>query len=341
LFLFLSVTTLRDALSMGFDSTGTASSGCYLKSMTINGTFAATGAQYTARGTCYRTGSLGSTITFSWTANGTFSNNSAEETLVVPPALISQPSHPYGKWYTKYSCPSGDPWLTGAACAVITATGDSPVKDQNLQNQFSRARLERPITASLTQAQRNALAASRDSQFAAAAEAERRRAAQLMQGAAQSSATSYSGGFFPTVLLPKPKQIFFSQTSIAIKLAPPQSRSTTQINIDGSPIMTVWSVSSYTVYIQQKAANGAWTPHATIPIGGHDAQSAAGYMGWGSGGKDGKSLAFLATPGAWRLNAQATSPRQSGASDWVEFSVVVNPFGTSTSDKALPLVRGK
>src|SRR4051812_4845656 len=162
LFSFMA-TTARYAHSLGLEAVGTAP-GCTLQSMSINGTFTATGAQYLAQGICTRTGSLGSTTTFSWKSKGTFSNNSAEENLEVPPALISEPSHSYGKWYTKYSCPS-DPWLTGVACAVLAKTDDSPVKDQTLENQFSQWRLARPITAFLPQAQRDALAASRNSQL--------------------------------------------------------------------------------------------------------------------------------------------------------------------------------
>ena len=70
------------------------------------------------------------------------------------------------------------------------------------------------------------------------------------------------------------------------------------------------------VNIQRKDTKGNWIAHATIPVGAVEAQSATGYRGFGAGAPP----AFLAVPGAYRMNAQASYPNQSGVSEWVEFN---------------------
>ena len=93
--------------------------------------------------------------------------------------------------------------------------------------------------------------------------------------------------------------------------------------------MTVWSVSSYRVNIEQKDQSGKWVPHGTIPVGANEAHSAGGYTGFGAGAPP----TYLTTPGTWRLNAQAVSPRQSGLSNWVEFYVTAPPSPTALKKK--------
>ena len=117
------LTFAPNVFSIGLDVVGKGPE-CSAPSMTISGDFTSTGATYTAGGNCHsNTGSLGTEIPFSWTGRGAYSNNIAEEKIVVPPAPLSQASHPYGEWETIYSCPS-DPWLTGVACTVTKARSD-------------------------------------------------------------------------------------------------------------------------------------------------------------------------------------------------------------------------
>ena len=128
------------------------------------------------------------------------------------------------------------------------------------------------------------------------------RARQLLQGAAQSQATSYSASLSPSVLSPVVGQRFYNQSPVAIKLAMPKG----------------WIVSSYLVKLQRKDSTGKWLDHANLPVGAAEAQSPAGYTGFGAGAPP----AFLSLPGSWRLAAQASYPKQSGWSDWREFFVV-------------------
>src|SRR5262249_31759557 len=96
----------------------------------------------------------------------------------------------------------------------------------------------------------------------------------------------------PTVLAPTNGLVVVARTPMAIKLAPPNG----------------WNVSSYLVTIQAKDAKGNWFTNSNIPVGAAQAQSSAGYTGFGAGAPP----AFLSLPGVWRLAAQVSSPKQSG-----------------------------
>jgi hypothetical protein len=284
------LTFAPNAFSIGLDVVGKGYP-CSAPSMTISGDFTSTGATYTAGGDCNTTGSLGTEIPFSWTGRGAFSNNIATEKIVVPPAQLSQASHPYGEWETIYSCPS-DPWLTGVACTVTKARSDGASKA--LESQFDSLRSQRPITAAVTQAQRDALLAKRD----AAEAAEQRRRAEIRQSTPQqmgSQQTIVSQAFFPSIKSPGKGQNFVAQNPIPIMLVPPQG----------------WNPTSYMVNVE---INGY---SCNIPVAAGEAESAAGYRGFGAG----KPPCYLAIPGSYRLRAQIDSPRQSGWSNWVDFTV--------------------
>ncbi|MDF0644438.1 MAG: hypothetical protein P0111_10430 [Nitrospira sp.] len=126
---------------------------------------------------------------------------------------------------------------------------------------------------------------------------------------------------FPTILLPTPGQRFLNQTAVPIKLAPPNGWGDTQVGLDGKPVN---SNRLYTVRLERKDATGNWVPHATLPVGAVQAESAAGYMGFGAGAPPGG----MTVAGTWRLNAQMTSPLQTGWSNWVEFVVLAPPSKT-------------
>jgi len=122
-----------------------------------------------------------------------------------------------------------------------------------------------------------------------------------------SQQTIVSQAFFPSILSPTQGQNFVAQNPIPIKLAPPQG----------------WSATGYMVNVE---INGY---PCNIPIGAADAQSAAGYTGFGAG----KPPCYLAIPGSYRLRAQIDSPEQSGWSDWVEFRVVAPRVSTPAGIK--------
>lgn len=144
---------------------------------------------------------------------------------------------------------------------------------------------------------------------------ERTRPATLLEAKLKGSAPPLAQLLPASILSPINGQRFYNQTVVPIKLAPPPS----------------WSVSLYTVNIQRKDKAGNWINHSSLPVGPAQAHSANGYTEFGAGGKDGRSLAFLTSPGAWRLNAQIAAPKQSSWSPWVEFGVMAPP----TSSNAL------
>src|SRR5713226_6984769 len=176
----------------------------------ISAKFTSVEATYEAQAVCASPGSLKSSIVFQLTATGRYAKNIAKETIIVPAAQLSQPSHPYGKWEATYSC-TNDPWLTGEDCQVISATPDTQLRDQSFAGLINRLRAVRPISAGLDSSTRTVLAARRDSDL----KAERERALVSGGGSAKVFAA-------PTILAPIARQSFFAQTPIPIKLGLPQ-----------------------------------------------------------------------------------------------------------------------
>lgn len=332
--------------SQGAGFSGIGSAPCDAGTQNITGIFSSKGAKYFTKGTCTTKGSLGAPITFPYKAEGRFSDDIAVETIEVKPAPINQPGHPYGKWTTTYSCQT-DPWLapdpfpTGVLepvvkCQTISRNDFSPTwgpgkdekSDKPLDRLFNAWREHKPVTSYyLAPHQRKALSAKRENDLRAEAdalakaEAEKRRAAQRLQGATQQPAP-YRANLFPSILAPTAGQRFLNQTAVPIKLKPPQQWADTQIGLDGAPIQTARSVTGYMVRIERKDSQGNWVAHTKLPVGPAQAESAAGYTGFGAGVPPGG----ITTPGAWRLSAQVSSPQPSGWSDWVEFVVMEPPL---------------
>src|SRR5712692_5111166 len=204
---------------------------CTMGSITVSSTPVAN--TYTVKGSCSSTGSLGSTITFPWRASGIYSyaDNTATENNTVEPARIDQPSHPYGQWRGTYKCP-GDPWLTQfyapstgkVTCSLLSKLVNVPaLKDKSLEAYFNNPFDYQPLTAvDLTQPQRDALLAKRDSDLKAIAkaEAEQRRGAEIRQTTPQQMVVGEM--FPPTILAPTAGQQFYAQMPVPIRLAPRQ-----------------------------------------------------------------------------------------------------------------------
>jgi hypothetical protein len=110
----------------------------------------------------------------------------------------------------------------------------------------------------------------------------------------------------PYVVSPATGSLFMSMTTVPIKLAPPPRRMT---------------VTSYLVKIERRDAQSNWVSVTNLPIGIAQAASSSGYLGWGSGGSGGKSAAFMALPGTYRISAQVSAPQATGWSQPVEFVV--------------------
>jgi len=282
----------------------------------ITGTFTRTSDAYKVEGTCTSGGSLGSKITFPWKAAGAYSevDHTAREVITVDPAPISQPSHPYGRWEGIYRCP-GDPWLvwfnpsTGRpTCNAVALSGDSPVKDQDLQAYFNALREYSPATAdNLTQAQRDALLAKKDSDLKAIAkaEAEQRRGAAVRQSTPDQMVVVVPGP--PIILAPKSGQQFYARLPVQIRLAPPQGA----------------SVTAYAISLEMRDANNHWTPmYPNLGIDAAEAQSAAGFTRFGSDGGGNTVGALPSRVGTWRVSAQVALPKPSRWSEPVVFSIL-------------------
>ncbi len=290
------------AFSFGLDVVGTGAA-CNVPAMSITAKFSSTGAIYSAGGGCVARGSLGSSISFQWSGTGSYSNGAASEKIIVPEAPISQPYHPYGKWETIYKCPS-DPWLTGASCNIVSQSDNSSKDAKVMEGQFAPLRSQRPLTASLTQAQSDALVAQRASDLRAQARGNVARGATAQQTVAGLVT-------FPSVLSPSAGQAFYMGMPVAIRLGPPNG----------------WNVADYLVNLQLRDPDprkNSWTSIWTISVPAAQAQSAAGFTGFGPA--SGQSVGtFASRPGRWHINAQVSSPRQSALSDWVEFTVISPP----------------
>jgi hypothetical protein len=217
-----------------------------------------------------------------------------------------------------------DPWLTNGICSNFHRTPQGEVASQadllGAINQIMQSR-GGPLTSSFPY-DRNALVAKRDSDLRAEAaaiakaEADQRHAEQMRQAALQPK--SYMNQFsFPTILAPTAGARFLSQTAVPIRLAPPQG----------------WSVTGYMVSIQKKATSGTWVTVTNIPVAAAQAQSTAGYIGFGAGGA-GNAAVYYSSPGSWRLAAQITSPRQSGWSNPVEFVVTAPLIPSNLKSRA-------
>ncbi len=233
-----------------------------------------------------------------WTGVGTYDPTTGKTTedINVPAPAISQPSRPYGRFLASMHC-SADPWQDAhVKCDQVAASSNPPASayPPNVFGNYSRTLISqisghiqsyrRPYTGAMDDNQRKFL----NTQYATYVAAERK-SQQLQQGAKQSSG-AYSALLHPSILAPTVGQIFSAQASIPIRLSPPKG----------------WNVTSYLITIQRKDAKGNWIAHATIPVGSVEAQSTAGYRGFGGGAPP----AFLAVPGVYRLNAQASVSKQ-------------------------------
>ncbi|HEY3197536.1 MAG TPA: hypothetical protein VGJ57_05950 [Nitrospirales bacterium] len=260
-----------------------------------------------------------------YTAIGTYdpATGKTTEDINVPAPAINEPSRPYGRFSSSMHCAT-DPWRDGQGNCNEVAVSVNPPGSAWPPNDFGNyARTVisvltqhsrdhgRPLTAYLEDAQRKSV----DEQYQAAAltaaaalEAKRKaeqgaldaqRKSQLAVQGKQSLGV-YLALIYPSVVTPAAAQVAVAQSPLSIKLTPPKG----------------WKVTTYTINIQRRDASGPWVNHTSIAVNAAVAESAAGYVGFGGGAPP----AFLMLPGHWRLNAEASSPKKSGVSDWVEFT---------------------
>lgn len=236
---------------------------------------------------------------------------------------------------TTLSCP-GDPWLNPSTLPGMVRCKNPTFETrgfdprirwfQHLRDGFySIAKMKvGPLPNSTGfPYNRAALIAQRDADLKAQAAAEEAAVARTNKRILK-GVTKGPSVVVPTILGPTPGQRFLNQTVVPIKLMPP-AHMEMSVGLDGRPVDTG---RLYMVRIERKDAAGTWTPHASLPVGALQAESATGYTGFGAGAPP----TFLSAPGAWRLSAQMSSPTQTRWSEWVEF-VVMAPV--TTPNKAI------
>lgn len=239
--------------------------------------------------------------TIDWTAQATYqpTQKNAWEDVAIRQVYLDRPGFVSQGTLTGWGTCAHDPWRDpdGGACGspgYKTAGSIEPAVAR-----FYGKSLRVPLTSILTAPQRAAL----KSAYEAAV-----KKAQQIKVVAAPSAARFSPQTFalaptvPSVASPAANQTFFENTPIPIKLTSPKNL----------------NAAAYLVNLETKDPNGTWRAHATIPVGVIQAESATGYTGFGAGAPP----AYLALPGKWRINAQVSSPKQSGPSPWVEFSVM-------------------
>ncbi len=351
---FLCVLTIlmlpTHATSEGFDLS-TAPCGRFSSPL---GQFSLSIAQYTATGQCTTSGSLGTGRTFPYTVKGSFSNGIAEEVIEILPAAISEPSHPSGKWTTRYSCAS-DPWLTPDGppyeasvlklkCPFISRTGPTPTQEgpstsadgkklPTIGQWFIMFGSAKPMTAwTLTPAERQSLMAKREADLA------KERTSKRLKSGLQEQ-TPFRASLAPLILSPSPGQRFFEQTPVPIKLAPPNGWMDQTVNLDGTPHADELAKRGYAIELQRRMPDGTWIIH---PTGGNavrasEAESRTGYQGFGAG----NSPVMKTVPGTWRIRAQMRLPIETGWSNWVEFVVMAPVTAPSNRVQKAPKMFGQ
>jgi hypothetical protein len=225
-------------------------------------------------------------------------SQSGNKPCASPPPVDAQPGHGATSHITSRMACTQDPWREPAGACGSVHTDISGYRGEKSGPDFSGPGIYEqglyptrlvPRTSLISADQRASLKQQYTNYVAALRKAEEIRQATI------SPQSILSQTVFPSILSPAKGQRFVAQNTIPIKLAPPNG----------------WNATGYTVNV---LINGY---SCNLPVGAAQAQSPTGYTGFGAG----KPPCFLAIPGSYRLRAQIDSPRQSGWSDWVDFTV--------------------
>jgi hypothetical protein len=240
---------------------------------------------YQARGECY---DKFSQISYSWGAKADFYDDGF---VVERLGYDAAPNYVE----VKMRC-NADPWMANGTCSVVVSS--------MIERNFGNYLLLHDLFLPRAQRFGKPFSASFNHDIAALL-AQKGAAAKLTTALNRNKpAPPLAQLMGPSIVSPVRGQQFLVGNTVPIKIAPPPG---------SAPI-------AYSVNVQRKDSVGQWVAHASIPIGAAQAHAPGGYTGWGSGGSDARSLAFLSSPGAWRLNTQVSSPKVSEWSDWVEYS---------------------
>lgn len=340
--------------------------GCTMQA--IEGKFAPNGATYNPLGTCsvdFSSNEKGKESTFdkvkrvsniSWTGQGTYNpaNSATAESIELRQEFTDRPGYvANGSIGVSMTCEK-DPWRfeAGFLCKNFqfhrSGTVDPLIFDyyqrrispnavikmviDGVEREFRGVGL--PLTSLLSSAQRTAF----NTQYQAFMASKQQYKPGLGQTTRDNPAVgrlyvppSQAGNMAsaisrpPTIISPTPGQRFFHLQIVPIRLAPPKGFTPTgyEINI-------------------QRYANGNWINHHSFPGSAAVMQSATGYTDFGPGGKGpSKKTVLLTSPGAWRLQAQASLPTPLGWGDWIPFTVDASTVGQAATGgvKGAPLSR--
>ncbi|MGC3974846.1 MAG: hypothetical protein QM771_10745 [Nitrospira sp.] len=278
----------------------------------ITGQFSSTGAKYQTAGQClkYPTQLL-------WTGQGAYDPKDGRTQEVVELKGIP----PYQGRLTIHVTCSGDPWvdskrggLSTPDCSnlMVQAQGEPSVVEPVLNILMGEVkRTSKPLSAlyrDYVPYHLDQLRAQRDIELkaeAARAEAEAAKTEAQQRKLLQSAMQPNVLRVIPTIQTPAAGSLFLSNTSVAIKLAPPQGL----------------AVTAYLVRLERKNSQGVWTLVTNLPVSAAEATSPAGYTGWGAPGNGRDPSRMVSLPGTYRMSAQVSSPRPTGWSQPVEFLV--------------------
>lgn len=267
-------------------------------------------------------------IPIPWVSEGAYAQGIAkvEETIT----LNGTP--PYrGKIQTRLACVE-DPWLVvgKAACTQPAFSAGGEAESLAYLTAFLRGGFETSLKPNTTgfSYDRAALVAQRPRDLQAEQQA-LAEAARLAQEAARKETqqlqkrvlpgSTLLDNLAPCVVSPTAGSHYLGMTTVPIKLTPPPGRV---------------AVTLYTVKIERKNPGGTWALVTALPIGLAQASSPSGYLGWGAGGQDGRSLSLMASPGTYRITAQVSAPQQTGWSLPAEFVVMSTNKAIQRAPKA-------
>jgi len=148
---------------------------------------------------------------------------------------------------------------------------------------------------------RAALIAQRDAELKAEATAALQQQNKRLKQAVQPGPARIA----PTILSPAASALYLSNTSVPIKIAPPQGI----------------AAASFMVKLERRDSQRNWGIVTNLPVSLAEATSPAGYTGWGAPGNGRDPSRMVSVPGTYRISAQVASPRQTGWSPPVEFVV--------------------
>lgn len=280
----------------------------------ITGQYTHLGSRYEVKGACY----TDNEVVWNWNSQGAYrkQGGKTEDTIVFTATGLNG-----GRVDAQMQCDQ-DPWIEPSTCINPTsrATGEilySSITLRGIQDTIEHTK--KPLSTSLRSLtgytyDHGALLAQRDADLQA--EAAAARAAQAAEDAAalqrqnkrlNKAVRPGPPRFAPTIISPAASALFLSNTSVPIKIAPPQEITAT----------------GYMVRVETRNAQGIWTLVTNLPVSAAEASSPSGYLGWGAPGP-GRGAAMIAGPGAYRASAQVSAPRPTAWSQPVEF-VVTSP----------------